>query len=240
VSAVPHKTIAPFGSSVDSARVHPGLPSTHAERGRSRWASAFEEDAPAVPVSPVEHSFTVLDRWLLPVIKDHGGITAADFSEQEEALTAGSKHGAQLTAEQAISWLDSARRRGLLERYPIDLAGDPVSPPLWGLSELGRARLAEAVSSTRFVPARLGKTLMPILENAGKTLLALASVYLAARATKVLHSGTAVSPTAAQIAIGVLIAAGLAIYLVIRNTDNRQARDQAIGVITTSDPRRKP
>src|SRR3954471_3310033 len=135
-----------------------------------------------MPVDALEHSFTVLDRWLLSVLKEHGAMTADAFAEEPDARAAGSKDGTRLSPSQVDGWLDSARRRGLLEHYAVDLPGGAVQPPLWGLSELGRSRLAEATASTHFVPASVGKVLLPLLSNAGKGFLGLVAIYLAARA----------------------------------------------------------
>lgn len=184
-----------------------------------------------MPIDALAHSFTVLDRWLLSALKDHGAMTAVAFAQEPDARAAGSKHGTLLSPEQVRRWLDSARRRGLLEHYAIDLPGDALQPPLWGLSELGRARLAEATASTHFVPASVGKVILPLLENAGKGFLGILSIYLAARATKVIHHG--VSPDFAQYAIVAMLACGLLAYLVIRYTDNRQALNQALATIKT-------
>ena len=186
-----------------------------------------------MPVDALEHAFTVLDRWLLEVIQEHGAMTAQAFARETDARAAGSKHGVALSPNQVMAWLDSARRRGLLEHYALDLPGNPVEPPLWGLSELGRTRLAEATASTHFVPASVGKVIMPLLENAGKGLLGLASVYLAARAVKLIHHGVSVG--VAQAAIIVLAVCGLFAYLVIRFTDNREALKEALATIQTSD-----
>jgi hypothetical protein len=182
-----------------------------------------------VPVAKLEHSFTVLDRWLLSVLKDHGAMTAEVFAREPDAQAAGSKDGTMLSPGQVQGWLDSARRRGLLENYDVDLPGAAVQPPLWGLSELGRARLAEATASTHFVPASVGKVVLPLLETGGKVLLGLVSVYLAARATELVHKGVSVG--FAQAAIGVLLGLGVIVYLVIRYTDNRQALKQALAFI---------
>jgi hypothetical protein len=156
-------------------------------------------------------------------------MTSDAFAREPDARVAGSKHGTVLSPEEVRGWLDSARRRGLLEHYAVDLPGMAVQPPIWGLSELGRARLAEATASTHFVPASIGKVVLPLLENAGKGLLGLVSVYLAARATKVVHQGVSVG--FAQAAIVALVVIGLVAYLVIRYTDNRDALKQAIVII---------
>lgn len=182
-----------------------------------------------MPVDALDHSFTVLDRWLLAVLKDHGAMTSDAFAHEPDARAAGSKHGTVLSPEQVKGWLDSARRRGLLVHYAVDLPGAAIHPPVWGLSELGRLRLVEATASTHFVPASVGKVVLPLLENAGKALLGLVSIYLAARATKVIHHGVSVG--FAQGAIAALVAIGLVAYLVIRYTDNRAALKQAIATI---------
>src|SRR2546423_5047115 len=151
--------------------------------------------------APLDHSYTVLDRWLLAVLHERGAVTAVQFAQDRDALAAGARSGAAtLNGREVEGWLDSARRRGLLERYAIELEGATVQPPQWGLSDQGRARLAATIASTHFVPDWLGKTLLPLLPHAGKTLLALPSVYLAARATELIHP-RAISPTAAQVAI---------------------------------------
>jgi hypothetical protein len=183
-----------------------------------------------VPVDALDHSFTVLDRWLLAALKDHGAMTSDAFAQEPDARAAGSKHGTVLSPAHVKGWLDSARRRGLLEHYAVDLPGTAIQPPLWGLSELGRARLAEATASTHFVPASIGKVVLPLLENAGKGLLGLVSVYLAARATKLVHQGVSVG--FAQGAVAALAGIGLVAYLVIRYTDNRSALKQALATIT--------
>jgi hypothetical protein len=185
-----------------------------------------------VPVSVLDHSFTVLDRWLLEVLRDHGAMTASAFSEEADAQAAGSKHGVQLSPAQVQGWLDSARRRGLLEYYTVDLPGAAIQPPVWGLSALGRARLAEATASTHFVPASVGKIVLPLLENAGKGLLGFVAVYLAARATRIIHHGVSVG--FAQAAIAVLVAIGLVAFLVIRYTDNRDALKRALATIKST------
>jgi hypothetical protein len=182
-----------------------------------------------VPVDALDHSFTVLDRWLLAVLQGHGAMTSDAFAQEPDARAAGSKHGTVLSPAQVEGWLDSARRRGLLMHYAVDLPGSAIHPPLWGLSELGRARLAEATASTHFVPASVGKVVLPLLQNAGKALLGLISIYLAARATKVVHKGVSVG--FAQGAIVACVVIGVVAYLVIRYTDNRAALKQAIATI---------
>lgn len=170
-------------------------------------------------VDPLDHSFTVLDRWLLSVLKEHGAMTADAFAEEPDARAAGSKRDtAVLDPRQVAGWLDSARRRGLLEHYALDLPGGGRPR---GLSELGRARLAEATASTHFVPDSVGKVVLPLLENAAKAFLGLVSIYLAARAAEITHHG--VSGSFAQIAIAVLLGCGLLAYLVIRSPGHATA-----------------
>ncbi len=156
-------------------------------------------------------------------------MTAGAFAQEPDARSAGSKQGVVLSPQQVEGWLDSARRRGLLEDYGIDLPGSAVQPPLWGLSQLGRARLAEAVASTHFVPASVGKVVLPLLENAGKGVLGVVSIYLAARAARLVHHGVSVG--FAQTAVGALLGIGLVAYLVIRYTDNRRALREALAII---------
>src|SRR4051812_7695627 len=76
-----------------------------------------------VPVDALEHSFTVLDRWLLSVLTEHGAMTAEAFANEPDARAVGSKDGTLLGPDQVDGWLDSARRRGLLEHYAVDFPG---------------------------------------------------------------------------------------------------------------------
>jgi hypothetical protein len=183
----------------------------------------------------LEHSFLILDRWLLETLERHGAQTAEEIANSDEARVAGDRHGKPSLSGAAVQkWLESARVRGLLQRYDPGLDGSAIQPPQWGLSDRGRERLTMTRAQTRFVPGWLGNTLLPLLSTGGKALLGLASVFLAARATRVIHSGTgaaAISPTAAQVAIGVVVAIGVLVYLVIRHTDNHAARREAVAAI---------